>query len=691
MQQRQARPLESYLSGHWQRGKATNQPFLVKDAATSAPVALVDASGLAMGEAMDYGRRQGGKALRALTLHERAAMLKALGLYLLERKERYYEQSFHTGATRADSWVDIEGGIGTLLQLASRARRDLPNSDLWLEGETIALAKDDSFAAEHILTPLRGIVLHINAFNFPIWGLLEKFAPSFLAGMPCLAKPATQTAYLTELLVKDIIASGLLPEGSLQLVCGSLGDGFDYLEGQDVVTFTGSAATAHLLRCHPAIIKNSVRFNAEADSLNACILAPDASEDSPEFALFVKEIVREMTGKAGQKCTAIRRIIVPKSLETALSAAISQRLAGIEVGLPWDANTRMGPLVGLDQRQDVKAALSQLTSEASVIYGDYDNPKLSSGAKGEGAFVSPMLLAAGKGASNSSSAVHNIEAFGPIATLIAYQDWEEALALASYGKGSLVSSVFTNDPSLAKQAVLGLASYHGRVMIGNRDSAKSSTGHGSPLAMLVHGGPGRAGGGEELGGIRALKHYCQRTSIQGAPRLLAAISQRWLAGANVRQEGHPFRRDLTQLQIGDQFQSPSRIITKEDVEHFAHFTGDIFYAHMDEAAAKANPFFNDRVAHGYMVVSFAAGLFVDPAPGPVLANYGIDNLRFLTPVYFGDNLQVCLTCKEINRRQNSDYGEVRWDCRITNQNAALVAQYDVLTMVAKSSGIPTNS
>ena len=623
--------------------------------------------------------------MRALDFHARANLLKALGQYLTERKEEFYQLSFATGATRSDSAIDIEGGLGVLFAYASRGRRELPAKSFLVEGEVESSARDGSFVAQHILTPLHGVAVHIDAFNFPCWGMLEKLAPSLLAGVPAIVKPASQTAYLTELMFRHIVESGILPEGALQLICGGVGDLFDHLTGQDVVGFTGSAATGHRLRAHPNIVARSVRFTMEADSLNACLLGPDAAPGTEEFDLFVKEVAREMTAKAGQKCTAIRRALVPRAHVEAAIAALSKRLAGVAVGDPRDEATRMGPLASLAQRAEVRARIAELAAEAEIVAGNPNQVKLANGDAGAGAYLNPVLLYCEKPA--AAQAVHEVEAFGPVATLMPYDDLDEAIALARRGGGSLAASVFTNDERVARDAVLGLAPAHGRVLIGNRASAKSSTGHGSPMPGLVHGGPGRAGGGEELGGIRSVKHFMQRTAIQGAPRLLAAVTGQWSDGAPVREAPpHPFRKSLAELKTGDRIVTDKRIVTLEDIEHFAAFTGDTFYAHMDEAAAKANPLFGGRVAHGYLIVSFAAGLFVDPAPGPVLANYGVDNLRFLTPVKPGDELQATLTCKDINPRGSAEHGEVRWDCKVTNQTGAVVARYDVLTMVAKTWG-----
>jgi oxepin-CoA hydrolase/3-oxo-5,6-dehydrosuberyl-CoA semialdehyde dehydrogenase len=671
--------LESYVYGAWTKGTGHGQPLL--DAATGEPVALIDSKGLDFEEVLNYGRAVGGPKLRAMSFHERAGMLKALGLALMEKKEEFYAESLHTGATRADGWVDIEGGIGTMLTFASKGRRELPNARVLTDGDVELLSRDNSFSAQHIYTPLQGVAVHINAFNFPVWGMLEKISPTLLAGVPCIVKPASQTAYLTELMVKRIVETGILPEGALQLISGSVGELLDHVTGQDVVTFTGSASTGRKLKAHPAIITNSIRFTMEADSLNASILGPDAGPGTPEFDLFVKEVAREMTVKAGQKCTAIRRVIAPRDHVDALVEALGDRLGRTALGLPSDETTRMGPLASLDQREEVRERIRDLLSDAEIVAGDPDDVRVTSGDAGKGAFLNPVLLYADN--PFGATKVHDVEAFGPVSTVLPYDDLDQAVELARLGKGSLVSSLFTDDPRVAEEVVIGMAPFHGRVLIGNRRSAKSSTGHGSPLAGLVHGGPGRAGGGEEMGGIRGMKHYMQRTAVQGTPRLLSAVTGRWIEGADTAEGEHPFRKSLAELKIGDQLVTTKRQVTKEDVEHFAHFTGDTFYAHMDEAAAKANPFFDDRVAHGYLIASFAAGLFVEPNPGPVLANYGVDHLRFLTPIYFGDTLQVRLTCKEINPRENADHGEVRWDCQVTNQKGEIAAQYDVLTMVAK--------
>ncbi|WP_319413688.1 phenylacetic acid degradation bifunctional protein PaaZ [uncultured Cohaesibacter sp.] len=674
------RRLESYIVGAWRAGEGEGEP--VANAATGKLHALIGTEGLDFRAALEWGRAVGGPALRAMTIHQRALMLKALGLKLMELKEEFYQESFATGATRADSWPDIEGGIGTMLAFASKARREFPNARVLTEGPVEVLSRDATFMGQHILTPMEGVAIHINAYNFPVWGMLEKIAPSLIAGMPCLVKPATQTAYLTELVVRRMLESGLLPDGALQIVTGNPGDLLDHVTEQDVVTFTGSATTGRMLRSKSSIVANAVRFTMEADSLNASILGADAGPGTPEFDLFVREVSREMTAKAGQKCTAIRRIMVPRDCEGAVIDALKARLGQIPIGLPTDPSVRMGALVSLRDRETVRNRVRALMGEAEILAGDPDGCALVSGDTETGAFMAPILLHCAN--PMEAEAVHAIEAFGPVATLMPYDDASEAIVLARKGRGSLVSSVFTNNAGLAAKFASELAPFHGRVLIGNRASAKSSTGHGSPLAPLVHGGPGRAGGGEEMGGMRGVKHFMQRSAIQGPPAMLSAVTGQWMEGAPAHSDIHPFRKSLADLQIGDQIVTDARPVTQADVEHFAEFTGDRFYAHMDREAAKANPFFEDRVAHGYLIASFAAGLFVDPEPGPVLANYGVDNLRFMMPVYFGDSLHVRLTCKEINPRENAEHGEVRWDCQVTNQRNQIVAQYDVLTMVAKS-------
>ncbi|MGI9234420.1 MAG: phenylacetic acid degradation bifunctional protein PaaZ, partial [Woeseiaceae bacterium] len=534
---------------------------------------------------------------------------------------------------------------------------------------------------QHICTPKLGAAVHINAFNFPCWGMLEKLAPTLLAGVPAIVKPASSTAYLTELMVRRILASGILPEGAIQLICGSVGDLFDHLNCQDTVAFTGSKATAEMLQQHPRVIGESVAFTAETDSLNCSILGPDATPDTPEFDLYVKEVTREMTSKAGQKCTAIRRIIAPASIADDLVAALARALGEIRIGNPAIKDIGMGALASLGQRDEVQDRVNMLSREAAIVYGGNKDFELVDADPRKGAFFMPTLLHCDKPL--SASAVHSVEAFGPVSTVLPYKTLDDAVELSRLGEGSLVGSVVTNDNAVARELVLGTAPYHGRMIVINRHCADESTGHGSPLPHLIHGGPGRAGGGEEMGGVRGVLHYMQRTAIQGSPETLTAIGSRWIKGSGQREsERHPFRKTFEQLRLGDTLITGSRDVSLDDIQHFAEFTGDTFYAHTDEDAAARNPFFDGRVAHGYLIVSFAAGLFVDPDFGPVLANYGLDDLRFAKPVNYGDSLKVRLTCKQKTLRTGTGYGEVRWDTEVTNQDDEVVALYDVLTMVA---------
>jgi oxepin-CoA hydrolase / 3-oxo-5,6-dehydrosuberyl-CoA semialdehyde dehydrogenase len=645
-------------------------------------VARASSAGLDFSAMVRHAREVGGPALRKLTFHRRADLLRALAAYLTERKEPLYQLAGDTGANRRDNMVDIDGGIGTLSAYASRGRRDLPDAKFIVEGEVENLSKAGSFIGQHILSPLHGVAVHINAFNFPCWGLLEKLAPALLAGVPVIAKPATATAYVTQALVRLIQQSGILPSGSLQLICGATGDLLDHLGGQDVISFTGSIETSDRLRRHPNIAKHSVRFVAERDSLNAAILGPDVTPAEPEFDLLVREVMREMTVKAGQKCTAIRRIMVPRAQQAAVIAALQAGLAQIKLGDPRSADKAMGALVSTAQREAVRAQIKILQSEAEIVFGDPEHCAGEGIDPVQGAFMSPVLLRATD--PMTAQRIHDTEAFGPVATVIGYDDLDQAIELVRRGEGSLVASLFTYDRAVAEQMVLGIAAWHGRILIVDRDCARESTGHGSPLPSLVHGGPGRAGGGEELGGLRGVFHYMQRTALQGSPARLSALSGSWIKGAPAPIASvHPFKRDYDQLSVGDTIETASRPITLDDIEHFAEFTGDKFYAHMDEAAAKANPFFPGRVAHGYLILAFAAGLFVDPAPGPLLANYGLDNLRFLKPVSPGDTIRVRLTVKQKSPARKPEYGEVRWDVEVFNQNSEPVARYDLLTMSAR--------
>ena len=672
--------LQSYCEGRWMSG--TGQAVLLRDASTAEVIASATSEGLDFGAMLAHARTIGGANLRRLTFHERAAILKALAKHLNEKKDELYRLSYATGATKSDAWIDIDGGIGTLFVYASKGMKELPDSRVYVDGALETLAKSGGFLGQHIYVSLEGAAVHINAFNFPVWGMLEKLAPAFLAGVPVIVKPATATAYLTELAFRQIIESGLLPEGAAQLICGGVGDLFEHLTCQDVIAFTGSASTARKLRMHPRVIEQAVRFTAETDSLNSCILAPDAVAGTPEFDLFVREVVREMTVKAGQKCTAIRKAIVPSSQCAAVLEALRASLAKIVIGNPREETVRMGPVASLAQRREVLEQLARLERETEVVYGGSGTRAPAGADADRGAFLTPTLLHCRDIA--SARAVHEVEAFGPVSTVVPYAGLEQAIDLARRGAGSLVGSVFSADESIAAQLVLGLAPFHGRILVVNRHCAKDSTGHGSPLPHLVHGGPGRAGGGEEMGGIRGVLHYMQRTAVQGTPDVLTAVTGRWVRGARELDPGvHPFRKPFGALRIGDTFRSGEREVTLEDIERFAALSGDHFYAHMDEAAARRNPIFGGRVAHGYFLISAAAGLFVDPPLGPVLANYGIDGLRFTQPVKPGDRIRVRLTCKEKSLRLGQGYGEVRWDTQITNQDGETVAQYDVLTMVSE--------
>jgi oxepin-CoA hydrolase/3-oxo-5,6-dehydrosuberyl-CoA semialdehyde dehydrogenase len=670
--------LRSYVCGDWHTATGDGRPLF--DAVTGAEIARISSAGVDFGAALAHGREVGGPALRELTFHQRAALLKALGQHLREHREELYAVSAQTGATLGDSKFDVDGGIGVLLAYASKAKRELPNDTFHVDGAVEPLGRGGTFLGQHVCVPLRGVAVQVNAFNFPVWGPLEKFAPAFLAGVPSLVKPASPTAFLTAKLVELIVGSGILPAGTLQFVAGSLGDAFDHLTGQDLVSFTGSASTAQTLRTHPAIVRNAVRFTAEADSLNLSALGPDATPGTDEFDLFVKALVAEMTVKAGQKCTAIRRAFVPTAHVDAVVEAVSARLARTTIGNPATEGVRMGALASLDQREEVRRSVKALADAGRIVFGDPEHVEVVDADPDRGAFVSPILLVGDP----ERSEPHEVEAFGPVSTILPYETTAQLIDYAARGQGSLAGSIVTADPLFAREVVLGTAAFHGRLLVLNARDAKESTGHGSPLPQLVHGGPGRAGGGEEMGGVRGVLHHMQRTAVQADPDSLAAITGRWVAGAQRRvTEVHPFRKHLEELRPGDTVVAGPRRVTQEDVEHFAEFTGDTFYAHMDAAAAAANPLFGERVAHGYLVVSLAAGLFVDPDPGPVLANFGVDNLRFLTPVRFGDELTVTLTCKQLTPRESAGYGEVRWDADVTRQDGESVARYDVLTLVAK--------
>jgi oxepin-CoA hydrolase/3-oxo-5,6-dehydrosuberyl-CoA semialdehyde dehydrogenase len=663
--------LLNYARDRWIAGDSAIE---IPSAIDGAPVARTGSSGLDFGEMLRHAREIGGPALRKHTFHDRSRMLKALGLAIMARKEELYELNYQTGATRKDGWIDIEGGAGTLFSFSSKGRRELPDAHVLLDGQIEPLSKKGTFVGQHIYTPLQGAALHINAFNFPVWGMLEKLAPTILAGVPAIVKPASATAYLAEAAFRVMIDADILPQGAIQLIVGGVGDLFDHLTGQDVVSFTGSANTALKLRSHPTVIRNSVRFVAEQDSLNASLLGPDAAPGTAEFDLFIKEVVNEMTVKAGQKCTAIRRAMAPVEYLDAVEQALREGLAKTKVGDPRSEDTRMGALVSISQRDDVRNRISELEAAgARIVAGD---PYAGSPIEG-GAFLSPVLLRTDD--PWDATAVHDCEPFGPVSTIMPYKDMADAIALANRGMGSLVLSLFTHSSEAARDFVQGASAYHGRMLVLNRDNAAESTGHGSPLPVLVHGGPGRAGGSEEMGGVRGVKHYMQRTALQSTPAMIAAITEQYVPGAPKRiVTVHPFRLRMSELHIGDTWVTPSRTVTLEDIEHFANFTGDKFYAHMDEEAAKASPIFEGRVAHGYLILSFAAGLFVDPDPGPVLANTGLENLRFLTPLYPGDSIRVELTVRAKSIK-SEETGQVRWSVEVFNQKDELVATYDLLT------------
>jgi len=663
--------LQSFAAGNWIGPGAAARPIF--HAATGAEIAR--AGGALDTQAMlDHARNLGGPALRALTFHDRARRLKALALHLKAHKTPLYALSYMTGATRADSQIDIDGGITTMLVYASKGRRELPDAQVYLDGEPEQLSRNGSFIGQHICTPLLGAAVQINAFNFPVWGMLEKLAPALLAGMPVIIKPASSTAYLAEAAFRLMVNSGIFPEGAMQFIAGGAGRLLGQLGAQDVVGFTGSASTALMLRSAKPMLANATRFTAEQDSLNASILGPDATIGTPEFDLFIKEACTEITTKAGQKCTAIRRILAPEALVKPVIDALSAALAEVTIGDPSARETGMGPLVSTAQRADVLAQTARIAKEATRVYGTDTPPRPT------GAFMAPRLYHCTD--PDSAKAVHEVEAFGPVSTVMPYRDLAHAAALANRGGGSLVASVITHDPAVATTLAMGIASHHGRIYVNDRESMAEATGHGAPLPHMVHGGPGRAGGGEELGGVRGVMHYMQRSAVQGSPRLVSAIGQTWLPGApESTAKVHPFRRHFEELSLGETLTTANRIISLQDIEHFARFTGDTFYAHMDEEAAAANPFFPGRVAHGYLLLSFAAGLFVEPDPGPVLANTGLHALSFQKPVSPGDSLNARLTVKRKTKRTDT-YGEVRWHVVLGNQSGENVATYELLTMVA---------
>jgi oxepin-CoA hydrolase/3-oxo-5,6-dehydrosuberyl-CoA semialdehyde dehydrogenase len=675
--------LKNYVAGEWIEGEGAGA--ILYNAITGDQVAEASSKGLDYKKMFEYARTVGGPALRKLTFHDRALMLKALALHLTSKKEDFYRISAFTGATRVDSWIDIEGGIGNLFVYASKGRRELPNERFYVDGKPEALSKGGTFIGHHICVPMEGVAVHINAFNFPCWGMLEKFAVNFLAGMPAIIKPATVTSYLTEAMAREIIASGILPAGSLQLICGSAGSLLDQVTEQDVVTFTGSATTGKKLKTHSAIIENSVRFNMEADSLNFSMLGPDATPETEEFKLFIKEVTREMTVKTGQKCTAIRRIIVPENLSEAVIQALSSRLKTTTLGNPSVEGVRMGALASREQVDSVKDAVKELLHSCEVAFGNYDSFEVMGADKNKGCFLPPMLLFCDK--PFAAQEPHTIEAFGPVSTVLPYKTTEEAIELAKMGRGSLVGSVFTANDGFATEVVLGSACMHGRLMVVNASCASESTGHGSPMPHLVHGGPGRAGGGEEMGGIRGVFHYMQRTAIQGSPTTLTKITNVYQPGGKQTEDlVHPFRKHFDDLQIGETLITHKRTVTEADIENFANISGDNFYAHMDVTSLEGS-IFTGRVAHGYFILSAAAGLFVDPKKGPVLANYGLEECRFIKPVYVGATIGVRLTVKEKMAKEKREgeqlQGVVKWLVDVYDETGESVALATILTLVAR--------
>jgi len=685
--------LGNYITGSWITGQGEGQALY--NAVTGEPFAAATTMGLDFKAIADYARTTGNPALRKMTFHARGNMLKALALHLRHHLDLFYKISYQTGATKADSWVDIEGGIGNLFANAS-LRRKFPDEIFCIDGESHNLSKNNTFMGTHILTPKEGVAIHINAFNFPVWGMLEKIAVNLLAGMPCIVKPATVTSYLTEAVVKEIIASKILPEGALQLICGSAGDLLDHVTSQDVVTFTGSASTGLMLKSNPRILSESVPFNMEADSLNCIILGDDVSPGVPEWDIFVKEVRKEMTLKAGQRCTGIRRIFVPENKMEEMWKAIATSLNQTTIGNPLNSTVRMGSLAGQTQRNEVRAQVQKLLASSQIIYGSLDSVEVVDADAEKGAFMSPVLLMNDK--PFKAKEAHEVEAFGPVSTIMPYKNMDEAIALSKLGKGSLCSTIVTADYKLARKYIVGAASHHGRILVLNNECAKESTGHGSPLPLLVHGGPGRAGGGEEMGGIRGVKHYLQRTALQGSPTTITEITNVYQPNAKGKNPGkHPFKKYFEELQVGDQLITEKRIITSEDIDKFADLSGDHFYAHI-KTTDFAGTMFEQQVAHGYLIMSIAAGLFVDSyEKNPVLLNYGIDELRFTKPVYPGAEMYIRFTCKEklpndkrviekpedFKRGDDIDKGIVKWLVEFFDETNEITGVATILTMVAK--------
>jgi oxepin-CoA hydrolase / 3-oxo-5,6-dehydrosuberyl-CoA semialdehyde dehydrogenase len=676
--------LENYVAGNWITGDGEGQALY--DAVTGETVAASTSKGLDFASMLEYARKVANPSLRKCTFHERGRMLKALALYLMERKEKFYALSYHSGATRADSWIDIEGGIGNLFANAS-LRRKFPDLPYCTDGDPVALGKQGTFMGHHILVPKDGVAVHINAYNFPVWGMLEKCAVNWLAGVPAIVKPATVSSYLAEAVAKEIISSGILPEGALQIICGSAGDLLDHVTAQDVVTFTGSKATGLMLKSQKNILEQSVPFNMEADSLNCIVLGEDVNPGDPEWDIFIKEVRKEMTVKAGQKCTAIRRIFVPENLIEDATIALSKALGQTTIGNPLNEKVRMGALAGKGQRDEVRSNVQKILASSQMVYGSLDSIELVDADPKKGAFLSPILLLNNQPFKNEN--VHDIECFGPVSTLMPYSGIPEAIALAKKGKGSLCCSIVTANDKTATEFVVGAASHHGRILVLNRDCAKESTGHGSPLPLLVHGGPGRAGGGEEMGGLRGVKHYMQRVAVQGSPTTITAITKTYQPNAKGKSSPvHPFRKYFEELEVGDQIITKKRLITSEDIDAFAGLSGDQFYAHK-KFTDFTGTMFEQQVAHGYFILSAAAGLFVDGSElGPVLLNYGIDELRFTKPVYPGTELYIRFTCKEKLPQDPKDEndipkGIVKWYVEMLDQTDEHVGIATILTMVKK--------
>ena len=675
--------LKNYALGKWTAGEGEGQALY--NAITGAKIAETSSKGLDFGEMMDYAREVGGPTLRKMTFHERGRMLKALALHLISIKDKFYALSAQTGATKLDSWIDIEGGIGNLFTYSS-LRKQFPDETFYVDGETAPLSKGGSFIGQHICVPKQGVAIHINAFNFPIWGMLEKISVNLLAGVPAIVKPATVTSYLTELMVKEIIDTGILPEGSLQLICGSARGILDKVTSQDVVTFTGSASTGRMLKAHENIVNESVPFNMEADSLNCCVLGDDVNPGDIEFDIFIKEVQKEMTVKAGQKCTAIRRIIVPANKVEDVQIALGKRLAKTTLGDPSVEGVRMGSLAGLEQREEVKEKVLELSKSQEIVYGDLNHFDVVGADKEKGAFLAPILFLNDDPFTKTDC--HNIEAFGPVSTIMPYKNIEEAIELAKMGKGSLVCSIITADDSIAKEFVMGAAANHGRILILNADCAKESTGHGSPMPMLTHGGPGRAGGGEEMGGKRGVMHYLQRTAVQGHPTSITKVTNIFHYGAaQTENDVHVFRKHFEELEIGETVFTQKRTITEGDIVNFANVSWDHFYAHTDVTSLDGT-IFEERVAHGYFILSAAAGLFVDAKKGPVLLNYGLEECRFVKPVYAGATIGVRFTVKEkVDQEKRSEEdiakGIVKFLVDVYDETGETVAIATILTMVKK--------